>query len=151
MTHTMTDAAAVRAAALRAKAFFERIAPADVARIDAVYADDAYFRDPFNEVSGIDAIARIYAKMFEHLDDVRFTIVDTVADAGGAMLTWDMTYRVKAWRPNQTQRIHGASHLKFAPDGCIAYHRDYWDAANELYAKLPLIGPVMRYLRKRLA
>ena len=151
MNDTMTDAAAVRAAALRAKAFFERIAPADVARIDAVYADDACFRDPFNEVSGIAAIARIYAKMFEHLDDVRFTIVDTVADAGGAMLTWDMTYRVKAWRPTQTQRIHGASHLKFAPDGRIAYHRDYWDAANELYAKLPLIGPVMRYLRKRLA
>jgi len=151
VTDSMTDGAAVRAAALRAKAFFEQIAPADVARIDAAYADGAYFRDPFNEVEGLAAIARVYAKMFEHLDGVRFAIVETVVDAGGAMLTWDMTYRVKAWRANQTQRIHGASHLKFAADGRIAYHRDYWDAANELYAKLPLIGPVMRYLRKRLA
>jgi hypothetical protein len=47
--------------------------------------------------------------------------------------------------------IHGATHLRFAPDGRIAYHRDYWDAANELYAKLPLIGPVMRWLRRKLA
>jgi steroid delta-isomerase len=146
----MTDAAAVRAAALRAKAFFEQIAPADVARIDAAYADGAYFRDPFNEVEGLAAIARVYAKMFEHLDGVRFAIVETVVDAGGAMLTWDMTYRVKRWRPHQTWLIHGASHLRFAADGRIAYHRDYWDAAGELYAKLPLIGPVMRYLKKRL-
>jgi len=28
-------------------------------------------------------------------------------------------------------------------------HRDYWDAAGELYAKLPLIGAVMRWLRRR--
>lgn len=147
----MNDTAAVRAAVLRAKTFFERMSPADVARIDKVYADDASFHDPFNDVTGIAAIAAVYAKMFERLDDVRFVVVDTVADEGGAMLTWDMTYRVKTWRPDQTQRIHGASHLTFAADGRIARHRDYWDAANELYAKLPLVGPVMRYLRKRLA
>lgn len=147
----MTDAAAIRTAALRAKDFFEKIAPGDVARIDLVYSSGAYFRDPFSEVAGIAAIARVYARMFEHLDDVRFTVLETVADGAGAMLTWDMSYRVKGWRPNQTQRIHGATHLKFAADGRIAYHRDYWDAANELYAKLPLVGPLMRYLKKRLA
>ena len=71
----MTDAAAIRTAALRAKDFFEKIAPGDVARIDAIYASGAYFRDPFNEVAGIAAIARVYARMFEHLDDVRTAIV----------------------------------------------------------------------------
>jgi steroid delta-isomerase len=147
----MTDASAIRAAALRAKAFFETMAPADVARIGDVYANGAYFRDPFNEVAGTAAIARVYEKMFEHLGDVRFVVLETIADSGGAMITWDMTYRVKRWRPRETQRIHGATHLKFSADGRISYHRDYWDAANELYAKLPLIGPVMRYLRKRLA
>jgi steroid delta-isomerase len=146
----MTDASAVRAAALRAREFFEKIAPGDVARIDTMYAHGAYFRDPFNEVAGTTAIAGIYARMFEHLADVRLTVLETITDASGAMLTWDMTYRVRRWRPQEMQRIHGATHLRFAADGRIAYHRDYWDAAGELYAKLPLIGPVMRYLRKRL-
>ena len=31
--------------------------------------------------------------------------------------------------------IHGATHLQLAPDGRILLHRDYWDAAEELYAK----------------
>ena len=147
----MTETAAVRDAALRAKTFFESISPADVPRLGRIYAEDAYFRDPFNEVTGVSGIARIFGAMFEHLDDVRFTILETVADPGGAMLTWDMSYRVRNWRPHQSQTIHGATHLRFAPDGRIAYHRDYWDAANELYAKLPLIGPVMRWLRRKLA
>ena len=147
----MTETAAVRDAALRAKTFFESISPADVPRLGGIYAEDAYFRDPFNEVTGLSGIARIFGAMFEHLDDVRFTILETVADPGGAMLTGNMTYRVRKWRPHETQTIHGATHLRFAPDGRIAYHRDYWDAANELYAKLPLIGPVMRWLRRKLA
>ena len=141
----------VRAAALRAKAFYESIGPADLRRLNEVYADDAYFRDPFNEVTGLPKIARIFGAMFEHLDDVRFEILDLVADGSGAMLTWNMRYRVRRWRPRETQAIHGATHLRFAPDGRIAYHRDYWDAANELYAKLPMIGPVMRWLRRKLA
>ena len=147
----MTDAAAVRAAAVRAKAYFASISSFDVPPPSAIYTEDAYFRDPFNEVTGVAEIARIFGAMFEHLDDVRFTILETVADDGGAMLTWDMSYRVRKWRPHQSQVIHGATHLRFSPDGRIAYHRDYWDAANELYAKLPLIGPVMRWLRRKLA
>ena len=85
----------VRAAALRAKAFYESIGPADLRRLNEVYADDAYFRDPFNEVTGLSEIARIFGAMFEHLDDVRFEILDVVADGSGAMLTWNMRYRVR--------------------------------------------------------
>jgi hypothetical protein len=34
-------------------------------------------------------------------------------------------------------------------EGRITLHRDYWDAAEELYEKLPLIGSLMRWLKKR--
>jgi hypothetical protein len=46
------------------------------------------------------------------------------------------------------QCIRGASHIRFAADGRACYHRDYWDVAEELYEKLPLIGSVMRGLKK---
>ena len=35
------------------------------------------------------------------------------------------------------------------PDGRIALHRDYWDAAEELYEKLPVLGVLMRWLKSR--
>ncbi len=47
--------------------------------------------------------------------------------------------------------IRGASHLRFAGDGRIAMHRDYWDAAEELYEKLPLLGALMRWLKRACA
>jgi len=31
----------------------------------------------------------------------------------------------------------------------VAVHRDYWDAAEELYEKLPVLGSLMRWLKRR--
>jgi steroid Delta-isomerase len=142
--------ASTQDAVARVIAFYEALAPADVDRIPELYAADACFRDPFNDVRGTAEIRRIFAAMFDHLADCRFTIRETVVDGDGAFLVWDMTYRMRSFRPDTVQSIHGASHLKFDADGRIAWHRDYWDAADELYSKLPLIGPVMRYLKRRL-
>jgi limonene-1,2-epoxide hydrolase len=137
--------------AARVIEFFERLQPQDVRRLGEIYARNAYFRDPFNEVRGVTEIERIFDDMFLRLADCRFAIQDAVADESALMLTWDFTFRIRRYKPQTEQKIHGASHLKFDASGRIAYHRDYWDAADELYAKLPLIGPVMRMLKRRLA
>jgi len=36
-------------------------------------------------------------------------------------------------------------------DGRVNSHRDYWDAAEELYEKLPLMGLLMRFLRRTMS
>jgi len=130
--------------------YWETLTPASVGRLRLVYADDAYFRDPFNEVRGAEALERIFAHMFETLDAPTFAIRETLLEGDGAVLIWDFTFRVRAWRPGLTRTIHGLSHVRFAPDGRVAYHRDYWDAAGELYARLPLIGPIVRWLARKM-
>jgi hypothetical protein len=37
----------------------------------------------------------------------------------------------------------------FNEEGRVTMHRDYWDAAEELYEKLPVVGALMRWLKKR--
>lgn len=138
------------AAVTRVRAFYEALRPSDVDRLGEIYAPHAYFRDPFNEVRGLPGIRRVFTQMFEQLDGCRFVIRDTLADERGAMLTWDMTFRIRRLKPQEMRSIHGASHFKFDASGRVVYHRDYWDAAEELYAKLPLIGPVMRWLQRRI-
>jgi ketosteroid isomerase-like protein len=141
----MTDARLARV-----RAFFESIGPADVARLDEIYTPDAWFKDPFNEVRGTEAIARIFTHMFEALDAPRFVVRDAAAVGDQAFLTWDFRFRMRRLRDIE-QVIHGASHLRFGPDGRVSYHRDYWDAAEELYEKLPLVGGLMRWLKRRVA
>jgi len=130
--------------------FFETLTPVSLAAIRDVYAHDASFRDPFNDVHGVDEVQRVLGHMFEHLDDPRFFITEAVADADGAFLIWDFHFRMKRWKPERAQQIHGASHVRFDATGKVSYHRDYWDAAEELYEKLPMLGAVLRALRRKI-
>ena len=127
--------------------YFESLAPESVARLGEHYAAHAYFKDPFNEVKGLQGIRRVFLHMYRQVESPRFRVTDRVVDAGGAMLAWDFTFRSR----NREMLVRGATHLRFDGRGKIVYHRDYWDAAEELYAKLPLLGPLMRLLRRRLA
>lgn len=132
-------------------AFYQELTPEAVARFPEFYSTDAYFKDPFNEVRGVEAIAGIFAHMFRQVEVPCFVVTQRFADASGAMLTWDFRYRVRLWGQPDTQVIRGVSHLKFGADGKVIYHRDYWDAAEELYMKLPLLGGMMRCLKKAFA
>lgn len=132
----------------RVVGMFESLTPADVAHLSDFYTADARFKDPFNDVTGVPAIQRIFAHMFTALEDPRFVVLDVVGEGDQCFLTWDMHFRMKRFS-REPQVIHGGSHLRFAADGRVALHRDYWDAAEELYEKLPAVGALMRWLKRR--
>jgi ketosteroid isomerase-like protein len=129
--------------------FFESLTPQSVAHIRQLYASEAVFKDPFNEVRGTAAIERIFAHMFESLYEPRFVVTQQVLQGPACFLTWDFEFRFKRFDSATLQCIKGASHLQFDEAGRISLHRDYWDAAEELYEKLPVLGGLMRWLKKR--
>ncbi len=129
---------------------FESFTREDLARLDELYAADAYFKDPFNEVRGTAAIGAVFEHMFDSLDGPRFVVRDLVAAGDQCFVSWDFLFRMKRFSRAE-QCIRGASHLKLTADGRIVWHRDYWDAAEELYEKLPVVGALMRWLKRRAA
>lgn len=131
--------------------FYHELTPESVARFGQFYSEDAYFKDPFNEVRGLAAIQRIFSHMFGQVGEPRFVVVDKVVDSGGAMLVWEFSFRVRLWGRGETQIMRGVSHLRFAANGRVDYHRDYWDTGEELYMKLPGLGSLLRGLRRALA
>jgi ketosteroid isomerase-like protein len=133
----------------RVVTFFEALTPADVARLGEFYVGDARFKDPFNEVQGLPAIQQVFAHMYRTLDGPRFVVHDRVAEGDQAFLTWEFRFRFRRFDQRTEQCVRGGSHLVFAADGRIALHRDYWDAAEELYEKLPGVGALMRWLKRR--
>lgn len=137
------------AAVERIEAFFSALIPADVARMGDFYTADARFKDPFNDVQGLGEVQRIFTHMFVALQAPRFVITGRVVDAQQCFLTWEFRFRFRTFRPGEEQVVRGGSHLLLAPDGRIHTHRDYWDAAEELYEKLPLVGGLMRWLKRR--
>lgn len=132
----------------RVIALFESLKPADVARLGEFYTVDASFKDPFNEVRGLAGIQRVFEHMYVALEAPRFVVTAAVAGSDDCFLTWDFLFRFRR-APRGDQVVRGSTHLRFAADGRIAMHRDYWDAAEELYEKLPLLGVLMRWLKRR--
>jgi hypothetical protein len=131
-------------------AFYQTLTPESIGRFAEFYGTEACFKDPFNEVRGIEAIQRIFTHMFRQVDEPRFVVTEHMCDAHRAILVWEFSYRTDRWSRDKAQVIRGVSHLRFGNDGRIDYHRDYWDAAEELYMKLPVLGSLMRWLRKAL-
>ena len=127
--------------------FFNNIALDRVNQLTDFYTEDAYFKDPFNEVRGIAKITHIFTHMFTQVDGPRFVVTGTVIQGEQAFLTWDFLFRMKRFS-SEEQCIRGATHLRFATDGRVEFHRDYWDAAEELYEKLPVLGSLMRGLKR---
>ena len=129
--------------------FFEQLAPADLDRLAECYAPDAAFKDPFNEVRGVPAIAAIFRHMFVSLHEPRFVVTARVQQGDEAFLCWDFHFRFRRSGPAGLQTLRGATRLRFDTQGRVVLHRDYWDAAEELYEKLPLLGGLMRWLKRR--
>jgi ketosteroid isomerase-like protein len=139
------------AASERIAQFFETLQPADLPKLAQLYSQDARFKDPFNDVTGVPAITAIFEHMFANLHEPRFVVTERVVQGEQCVLVWEFHFRFKTVRPAEWQRILGASHLRFDAQGQVTLHRDYWDAAEELYEKLPVVGSVMRWLKKRAA
>lgn len=130
-------------------AFFEALTPQTLARLGDIYSANATFKDPFNEVRGLPAITGIFEHMFNALDKPRFVVTECVSQHDQCFLAWNFEFFFKGSGAQAMQTIRGASHLKFTGQGLVTFHRDYWDAAEELYEKLPLVGSLMRWLKKR--
>ena len=128
--------------------FFEHLQVQDLQRLGDFYTADAAFKDPFNEVRGVTAIEQVFAHMFRSLVQPRFVIGDVLVQGDQCFLNWQFSFRLRRGRVHDIC-VCGATHLLLAPDGRIRVHRDYWDAAEELYEKLPLLGTLMRWLKRR--
>lgn len=137
------------AAVERIVAFFEHLTLADVARVDEIYAPQAVFKDPFQQVQGLAGVQGVYRHMFEALEQPRFVVTGRVVQGSQCFLTWDFLFAFQRFHQGVTQTVHGASHLVLDQEGRITLHRDYWDAAEELYEKLPIVGSLMRWLKRQ--
>jgi hypothetical protein len=150
-TPTFTpDPQAQRSAELAALVhWFETITPASVVDLPKFYASNAYFKDPFNEVRGLAPMEAIFSHMFVAMHAPRFVVTGQVLQGNQAFLTWDFHFAFRSFQPQTQRLIAGTTHLVFDGDGKVAIHRDYWDVAEELYEKLPLLGGLMRWLKRR--
>ena len=129
--------------------FYEDLTPDTIARLRAICTPDVRFRDPFNDVTGIDSYVAVLEKMFEDIAEPRFRVVDKALSGRVCYLRWDFSFRLK--RGGAPWRFEGMSEVHFDEAGLVAAHLDHWDSGGQFYARLPVLGWLIRQVRRRLA
>ena len=128
-------------------AFFEALRTASLNELDRYFAPDVHFSDPFNDVTGRDAVRRIFEHMFMHTEEPRFIVEGWMCKDNTASLRWQFQCRLEGLAIS----VPGMSFVRFDDRGKVTEHIDYWDPAAGIYEQLPLLGSLMRYLRRRLS
>ena len=131
-------------------ALFAGLRPEDLARFGDFFTEDARFKDPFNDVRGIAAVRAVFAHMYAVTEDPRFEILERALSGSTAFIWWRFRFAPRG-RPGAERGIEGVSRVVFAPDGRVREHVDYWDPVEGLYDSLPVLGPALRLIRRRLA
>ncbi|MEM8811670.1 MAG: nuclear transport factor 2 family protein [Pseudomonadota bacterium] len=128
-------------------AYLEALTPERLADLGDFVDESVYFKDPFNDCHGLTAMKRVLEHMYKTLDGVRFSVQSIVPGDPDSFIAWRFE---SAWRGRPIE-FDGASLLSFTPQGLVSRHIDYWDAASNLYEKMPIIGAPLAFLRRRAA
>ncbi len=127
------------------------LTPGSIDALLALTVPEVRFKDPFNDVRGRDGFRRVLENMFEDAPEVKAEVLDVASgdSEAAAYLRWRVT--VPGKEGSKALILTGMTHLILAPDGAIAEHIDHWDAAEQLYERLPVLGTLLRFVKKRIA
>jgi steroid Delta-isomerase len=113
-----------------------------------LYGSNAYFRDGFREVQGIEAIESYFIGSTQPVSECTFDIKDVAVHAGDYYFRWTMDLTLKR-SPDDKLHTVGMSHVRFDPTGKITFHQDYWDTSI-VYEKIPVLGSIISWIRSRI-
>jgi len=129
--------------------FFESISQeTSIESYNEIFDDNIYFEDPFQKVTGIENVYAVFEHMYGTLYDPRFSVTEIVCERNCAYLRWDFFYRRS--QKHNLEMFTGVSRVFFLETGKVRSHVDYWDAAENIYEKVPLLGSLIRLIKKRI-
>lgn len=121
-------------------------------RLGRLYSGDIHFSDPLHQVHGLVELRRYFEQLYANVSQLifEFSGFDQVSEGQG-YLRWTMSYRHPRLKSGAPITLEGCSLLIWNAEGKVVRHQDFFDAGALLYEHIPLLGGVIRWLRRRLA
>lgn len=132
----------------RFRRFYDTFSPAWIDRLEEIYAPSFVVSDPFHTFTDFVPMRAYFRRILEAFAYSKFHVEDIATGADGSYVRWRWEWQRRA-RDERTV-VPGVTHLRFAEDHRIVYHRDLFDAASGFYEALPVLGGALRAIRRRL-
>jgi len=134
----------------RLREYFSDMTAESVGRLTAsVYAPAAYLNDNLSVHQGPDAIESYFLKSVRETDELRVEFLDVARTGTDYFIRWQMTIRSSRINGGKAIDSFGMTHFRFDEQGRVLLHKDFWDAGSGLYEYLPVIGSVLRMVRRQ--
>jgi len=129
--------------------FYEKLSPKSTKEEYGVFFDNSSkFEDPFQKVEGLNAIHKVFVNMYETLHNPHFVVDEIVCSEDVAYLKWHFFYAYSEGR--EEEHFVGVSRVTFSKSAKVLSHVDYWDAAQHVYEKIPLLGSLIRFIKRKI-
>jgi steroid Delta-isomerase len=106
--------------------------------LDALYAPDVRFVDPFNDVRGRDHFKHVLKNINARIKEMRFDDLELVGDEPHFMLSWNCTMQS---RVGFILRTRGVTEFR-SEEGRVTLHHDHWDVLGALAGSIPGVGAI---------
>lgn len=129
--------------------FYREYAPEWLPRLGEIYHPEFEFLDPFGEIrADLKKLEHHFGKLFTAVHASKFLVEDAAVGQDGAYVRWIWVWK---WKPkSQEKRVPGVTHLRFAGDGRVKFHQDLFDAAEGFFEVVPVVGGMIRLVKRRL-
>lgn len=129
------------------KTYFTQMKFVDDSMLNEIYSDDIIFIDPIHRISGIENLKSYFKKLDSNLMEGSFKFIEESICDNIVYLQWEMNLHLK--RPKKNVKTSGISVLTIEQK--IIKHRDYLDAGELFYENIPVLGKIIRFLKKKIA
>ena len=118
--------------------------------LSEIYREDICFIDPAHTLQGIEELTAYFQRLYLRVKEVNFTFEPPLISENSATVRWQMCLIHPSLEKGKPITVDGCSAFECDAGGKVYFHRDYFDLGAMLYEHLPLIGPIMRSIKRRL-
>lgn len=133
------------------KSFYADMHSNDFSAIDTLYHPNIVFKDAVQEVHGREPLKAYFTHGLGNAEQCLFHFEQVSQSGNNAFLVWEMRLKHPSIGGGKEIIVPGASWVQFDADsGLITLHRDFCDLGAMVYEHLPVIGFLVRKVRRHL-
>ena len=126
--------------------YLETLSSSTINSLDHYVAENVRFKDPFNDVMGSERMKAVFLHMFDIVEDVKFNVHRIYRNNDGGCLEWTFCGRLM----NRNWSFDGTSIIILDNNGLVSEHIDHWDAASSFFERIPILGWMIKLIRKKI-
>ena len=115
-----------------------------------VYSDDVEFIDPVTTHKGLAAVEAYFERLLLNCQSCVFEIQSASMQGSTGHVSWIMRFQHRRLKSGKPIEVEGFSLLNLH-NGKVNRQQDYYDMGAMIYEHVPMVGPIVSALRRRLA